>query len=50
MSRLKIRNNTSAIPSLVYSCEMLALKQREVRRLKTAEMKLTSSLLDHRRA
>jgi hypothetical protein len=41
-------------PSLLYECKTWILKQRDVRRLKTAEMKFMRrttgySLLDHRR-
>jgi len=31
--------NFLAVPSLLYGCEIWTLKQRDLRRLKTAEMK-----------
>jgi hypothetical protein len=46
--------NIFAIPSLLYGCEKWSLKHRDIRRLRTAEMKFMRliegySLLDHRR-
>jgi hypothetical protein len=42
-----------SIPSLVYSCEIRTLKQKDIKRLKTEEMKFIKrtagyNLLDHR--
>jgi hypothetical protein len=31
---------TFAVPSLLYGCEIRTLKQRDIRRLKTTEMKM----------
>jgi hypothetical protein len=52
-SQLKVYN-VLANPSLLYGCELLTLKQRDIRRLKAAGMKFIRgtagySLLDHRR-
>jgi len=41
-SRLKL-HNILAIPLLLYGCEIWTLKQSDVRRLKTAEMKWWNS-------
>jgi hypothetical protein len=46
--------NISAVSSLPYGCEFWTLKQRDIRRLKTAEMKFMRhraeyNLLNHRR-
>jgi len=52
-SRFKVYNIV-AIPWLLYGCEIWTLKQRDIRRLKTAEKKFMRrtagyNLLDHRR-
>jgi hypothetical protein len=39
--------NTIVIPTLLYGCEIWLLKQRDIRRLRTAEM--TFMILYHRR-
>jgi hypothetical protein len=48
-----IVHSISAVPSLLYGCEIWTLIKRAIRRLKTAEMKFVRptagySLLDHR--
>jgi hypothetical protein len=40
--------NILSIPSFLYGCELWEMKQRDIRILEIAEMKL--SLLDHRRS
>jgi hypothetical protein len=46
--------NTISIPPILYGCKIWTLKQRDVRRLKTEEMKFMRNtagyrLLEHRR-